>query len=98
MEIPVTIPEWTWIKVASAVTDGIIIREDTTVYYYRVYKKAGATAPTEPTIGTIPAEAVKIFEQSKYAVISNNTAIDVYIMCANTDNDDDESGKVMVNI
>ena len=98
MEKPVTIPEWAWVKVASAVTTGVIIRQDTTVYYYRVYKKAGALPPDSLVVGEIPAEAVKLFEQSKYAVINNNTAIDVYIMCANNDNDADESGKVMVNL
>ena len=98
METPVDIPEWTWQKVASAVTDGVIIRVDTTVYYYRTYKKAGELPPDPLVVGVIPDIAVKIFEQSKYAVISNNTAIDVYIMCANRDDDADETGKVMVNL
>lgn len=98
METPVTIPEWTWQKVASAVTDGVIIRQETTVYYYRTYKKAGELPPDPITVGVIPEIAVKLFEQSKYAVISNSTAIDVYIMCANSDSDANETGKVMVNL
>lgn len=92
------IPEWEWTLVASAVTSGVLNRLSSTVRYYQTYRATGGTAPSNPTVGSLPEEATQIFEQSNQAVISNSVAIDVYILCANSDNDSNESGKVRVDL
>jgi hypothetical protein len=58
----------------------------------------GEAAPPAPTLGTIPEEAVKIFAHSNQVPISSGDYIDVYIMCANSDNDSDDGGKIRVDI
>lgn len=94
----VDINEWVWQKVATAVITGSIHRLTTTVYYYQTYRLTGTAAPAAPTQGTIPEEAVRIFDQSNEEPISASAAIDVYIMCANSDDDADDSGKIRVDV
>ena len=91
-------PEWAWQKVATAVTTGMIHRLVSTVWYYQTFSLTGESAPTTPTQGTIPEEAVKIFEQSNSEPISSSNPIDVYIMCANSDDDADDDGKIRVDV
>lgn len=102
MAVPVifaNINEWTWLKVATAKTTGIIHKLNSQVYYYQTYRPTGDAAPSVPTVGTIPAEAVKMFEDSDSEVISSTEAIDVYIMTANSDSDaTDDVGKVRVDL
>ena len=90
--------EWVWQKVATNVLTGLINRLTTTVYYYQTYRLTGTAAPAVPTQGTIPEEAVRIFDQSSQEEISALAAIDVYIMCANSDDDADDVGKIRVDI
>lgn len=100
MADPVIVPiaEWTWVKVATNVVTGSIHRLNSIVYYYQTYRLTGTAAPTAPTKGTIPTEAVRIFDQSSQIPISSNDLIDVYIMCANHDDDATDAGSVRVDI
>ena len=72
--------EWVWQKVATAVKTGVIHRLSTEVEYYQTYRLTGVAAPTAPTLGTIPEEAVRMFEESGSESISSAEDIDVYIM------------------
>ena len=90
--------EWVWQKVATAVVSGIIHRITTTVYYYQTYRLTGEAAPSAPTQGTIPEEAVRLFTQSKSEEISSSDPIDVYIMVANQDDDANDTGKIRVDV
>ena len=90
--------EWVWQKVATAVKTGAIHRLVSTVYYYQTFRLTGQAAPTAPTAGTIPAEAVKIFDVSDTVPISSQVDIDVYIMVANRDDDVLDTGKVRVDV
>lgn len=100
----VNVPEWAWLKVATNVTTGVLTRLDSTVYYYQTYRDTGGGAPPAPTApaggadGVIPEEAVRIFDQSNQAQISGVAGIDVYIMCANRDEDSSEQGKIRVDL
>lgn len=94
----IPVPEWTWVKVATNVITGSIHRLNSIVYYYQTYRLTGEAAPTAPVKGTIPAEAVRIFDQSNQIAISSVDLIDVYIMCANSDDDSTDAGSVRVDI
>ena len=72
--------EWVWQKVATNVKTGVIHRLSTDVYYYQTFRLTGVAAPTAPTLGTIPTEAVRIFDKSEQAAISSVADIDIYIM------------------
>ncbi len=91
-------PEWAWQKVATAVVTGMIHRLVTTVYYYQTFRLTGEAAPAVPTLGTIPEEAVRLFDQSNSEEISSSNPIDVYIMCANQDDDATDEGKIRVDV
>ena len=91
-------PEWAWQKVATAVTTGLIHRLVSTVWYYQTYRLTGEAAPTAPTQGTIPEEAIRIFEKSISEEILSSEAIDIYIMCQNADDDADDTGKIRIDI
>lgn len=93
-----TIPEWEWVKIAGGVIKGSINRLSSPVYYYQTYRLEDETAPTAPTIGTIPEEAVRMFQDSDQELIESSDPIDVYIMCANADDDSNEVGKIRVNL
>lgn len=94
----VEIPEWTWVKVATNVVSGFIHKLSSEVYYYQTYRLTGEDAPDEPTIGAIPSEAIRIFDDSNQASISSLDSIDVYIMSANSDDDSNESGSIRVDV
>jgi len=97
--LPQTINEWEWVKVATGVTNGIITRLDSAVYYYQTWFPTGDPAPTPPVQGTTNLnDEVKIFEQSNEEPIGSTFLIDVYIMCANSDDDDADSGKIRVDL
>lgn len=96
--VPQTINEWEWVKVATDVTSGTIHSLNSTVYYYQTFRPTGEAAPAIPTVGIIPEEAVRIFELSNQEDISNNYSIDVYIMCANSDDDNTDNGKLRVDL
>ena len=101
MENPnvISLPEWEWTKVATNVVMGSIHRLSTTVYYYQTFRKTGEAAPPAPTIGTLPNEAVMIFQQKSEEPIGLAAAADVYIMTMNNDDDDDDdSGKIRVDV
>ena len=90
--------EWVWQKIATAVTTGIIHRLTTTVYYYQTYRLTGTAAPSVPIQGTIPEEAARIFDLSSNEIIDSSNPIDVYIMCANSDDDANDVGKIRVDV
>ena len=90
--------EWVWQKVATAVKSGAIHKLISTVYYYQTFRLTGQAAPSVPTAGTIPAEAVRMFDLNDTELISAQADIDVYIMVANTDDDILDTGKVRVDV
>lgn len=90
--------EWVWQKVATAVKTGAIHRLVSTVYYYQTFRLTGQAAPSAPTAGTIPEEAIRMFDLSSTVPISSQVDIDIYIMAANTDDDILDTGKVRVDI
>lgn len=93
-----TLNEWEWTKVATNVTTGSMHRIRSTVYYYQTYRLTGEAAPSDPTVGEMPDEAVRIFEESNQISISSTDPIDVYILCANSDDDNSDAGKVRVDL
>ena len=90
--------EWAWQKVATSITTGMIHRLSTDVDYYQTYRLTGESAPSSPTLGTIPEEAVRMFELSGSEQISSSTAIDVYIMVKYDNTLAGRDGKVRVDI
>ncbi len=94
----VNLNEWVWTKIATAVTGGNLNRLSSTVSYYQTYRLTGTAAPTAPTVGTLPEEAVKIFEKSNQEPIESTESIDVYILCKKTDEIIGVYGKLRVDI
>lgn len=92
----VNIPEWKWVNIAEQVKYLKIYRQNTTVYYYKTYRQTTEDPPADPVIGTIPDDAIKIFQESYLECIESSESLDVYIMCANQDDDADETGSVIV--
>ena len=92
----VSLPEWTWVKVAEATKYIRVYRENTTVYYYKTYRQSGDDAPSTPVVGTLPDDAIKIFEESYVECIESSESLDIYIMCSNKDDDSDETGEIIV--
>ena len=90
--------EWVWQKVATSVKTGAIHRLTTDVEYYQTYRLTGEAAPTTPTLGTIPEEAVKMFELSSSEAISSAEDIDVYIMVKYDNTLALRDGKVRVDV
>ena len=90
--------EWVWLKVATSVVSGVIHRLTTAVDYYQTYRLTGVTAPTAPTLGTLPEEAVRMFELSSNEEISSSAAIDVYIMVKYDNTLAGRDGKVRVDV
>ena len=90
--------EWAWQKVATAVKTGAIHRLTTEVEYYQTYRLTGVAAPTAPTLGTLPEEAVKMFELSGSEAISSAENIDVYIMVKYDNTLAGRDGKVRVDV
>jgi len=94
-----TLNEWEWTKVATAVTAGRIYRVNSTMRYYQTHRLTGTSAPTAPTIGIIPDEAVRLFSGVNYFDIYVGASADIYVMCANSDADaDDDVGKIRVDL
>ena len=92
------ISEWVWTKVATNVLTGVLHRLNTIVDYYQTYRLTGTGAPSVPTFGTIPIEAVRIFSDSTSEPISATVGIDVYIMGANRDDDASDDGSIRVDV
>ena len=90
--------EWAWQKVATAVTTGIIHRLTTVVDYYQTYRLTGVAAPTTPTLGTLPEEAVKLFEESSSESINSSESIDVYVMVKYDNTLAGRDGKIRVDV
>ncbi len=90
--------EWVWQKVATAVKTGAIHRLSSEVYYYQTFRLTGQAAPTAPTLGTIPEEAVKMFGDSDQVSISSVANIDVYIMVQYDNTLVLRDGKVRVDV
>ena len=90
--------EWAWQKIATAITTAIIHRLSTDVDYYQTYRMTGEDAPSSPTLGTLPEEAVRIFEDGTQESISSSAAIDVYIMVKYDNTLAGRDGKVRVDV
>jgi len=94
-----TINEWTWVKVATGVVTGKVYRVNPTINYYHTHRLTTTGAPGALTIGTIPDEAVRMFGESTVFDIFAGASADIYVMCANFDDDaDDDVGKVRVDL
>ncbi len=76
----VAISQWVWTKVATNITTGTVHRLNTLVDYYQTYRDTGGSAPSAPTVGTVPTEAVKMFNSKAFEDTEYTTGIDVYIM------------------
>ncbi len=97
----VDIPEWKWIKIATGVTTGLINRINSSVSYYQTYRVSSdniTPIPQDPIVGTMPSEAVKIFELSNQELIASLANIDVYIMCVNPNRPDSAVGVIRVDV
>lgn len=67
-------PADTWVKVADAVTTGVIHRRSVRPNIYKqTIRVAGNPAPTDDS------DAVEAFDETGELAISSDTAIDVYI-------------------
>jgi len=94
----ISLDEWTWVKVATAVTTGNIDRIKTGVDYYQTYRETGEAAPTAITNNRRPEEAIEMFKKvDDNELIDSPTAIDVYVMCKNNSATTGE-GKIRVNL
>lgn len=97
------IPEWSWVQVASSVQLGKVSLIDgesvQRLRYFQTYRDAGNAAPAAVVQGTIPEEAVEMFlDGENQEQISSPLPIDVYVMCANDDTNNSETGKVRVDL
>ena len=90
--------EWVWQKVATSVKSGAIHRLSSEVYYYQTFRLTGQAAPTAPTLGTIPEEAVKMFSDSDEEPITAAADIDIYIMVQYDNTLALRDGKVRVDV
>ncbi len=90
--------EWAWQEVATNVTTGIIHRLTSVVEYYQTYRLTGESAPSAPTLGTLPEEAVRIFEDGNQESILSSAAIDVYLMVKYNDTLAGRDGKIRVDV
>lgn len=90
--------EWIWQKVATSVKTGAIHRLTTEVEYYQTYRLTGEAAPSAPVLGTLPEEAVRMFESSSSEAISSAENIDVYIMVKYDNTLAGRDGKVRVDV
>lgn len=87
--IPIT--EKTWTKVADNITRCTITRVTSNVKYFRTYRLTGEPTPTGDGV-------IRLFEQSKYAVVEYYEAIDVWLWCDNSDSDTNDIGEVEVSV
>ena len=78
--ILVDIPKNAWLKVATAVTSGMIHIKNSTPVYYQTYRDTGGAAPVGLT------EIVRLAEMSGgSAEIASTSPIDVYIYALDYD-------------
>ena len=90
--------EWVWQKVATSVTSGNIYRLTTDVDYYQTYRLTGVAAPSNPTLGTLQDEAVRMFGIDNPEPIGHSEAIDVYILVKYDKTLALRNGKVRVDV
>ena len=94
-----SINEWEWTQVAVGVTAGRIYKIERSLYYYQTHRETLDPPPAAPTIGTVPEEAIRMFGESNTFDIWAPASADIYVMCANIDNDSaDDIGKVRVDL
>jgi hypothetical protein len=97
----INIPEWEWVAIATDTITGNINRLEPKITYYYTYRIAGDPVPPAVIQNTIPEEAVKIFTKSETEILKSTSpdeSLDFYVMCANSDDDDTDFGKIRVNI
>jgi len=96
--VVVDVPPEEWVKVATAVTCGIVNKQAYDFNYYQTYRLTGAGAPNAIIATAIPDEAVPMFPQSDQELIASSEGIDVYVCCFRRDNQTELQGKVRVDI
>ena len=89
--------EWEWVKIASGITVGSVHMVNRMPCYYRTYRVTGEDAPSNPSVGTMPDEAIRIFLDTTEEKIRANQLIDVYLLCVNHDLINKDTGKVVVD-
>jgi len=94
--VRINLPEWTWVKIAEKINDVKIYRLATTVYYYKTYRQHAQSPPSVPIKGEVPDDAIPIFSETYLDEIKSSELLDVYILCANNDNDSNEIGSIIV--
>ena len=95
--LPTDIPEWVWTKICTNIILGNLNQIEKRMRYYRTYRITGEDPPDAPTVGIIPDEAVKIFEDINYETIRTPDYSDVYIMSVNICNGISYTGKIVVD-
>ena len=95
--MPMDIPEWIWTKVCTKIILGNLTQKEKRVHYYRTYRKTGEDAPDIPTVGIIPDEAVRIFEDKNSEEIRTPDYVDVHVMSVNYCNGVSYTGKIVVD-
>lgn len=90
-------PEWEWVKVATNITIASIHLVNRKPWYYRTYRMTGESAPNNPTPGTLPDEAIKIFVNKTEELIRANESIDIYLFCKCNDRKNMQNGKVVID-
>ena len=90
--------EWVWQKVATAVVSGNIYRLTSVVDYYQTFRLTGQAAPSNPSLGTLQAEAVRMFEINNPEPIGHSEPIDIYILVKFDNTLALKDGKVRVDL
>lgn len=93
---PIAIPEKAWLKIDSGQIFGTLYEMDTSFTYYKTYRQVGDTAPDDSIVPGNPLfDGVKIFTESREESFSFGNKVDLYIYCANSDDDAADSGMVI---
>ncbi|MCK5614986.1 hypothetical protein KAR91_74680 [Candidatus Pacearchaeota archaeon] len=95
--LPIDIPEWVWTKVCTNIILGNLNQIEKRVHYYRTYRMTGKAPPDAPTVGILPDDAVKIFENKNSEEIEMPDFVDVHIMSVNYCNGKSYTGKIVVD-
>lgn len=102
--VSVPVPESTWTKVADAKKGGLLsqpLNMGEFAFYYTT-RDAGSAAPVN-IAGTNPNNldsglAKKLFDRDKDEEIVSDIAIDVYVWAVNSDGDNSDTARILVEL
>ena len=92
-----SIAQGVWVKVATAVTCGMLNQIAFGFDYYQTYRDTGGAAPAAIVDTKVPEEAVPMFQQNTQEIIASTVGIDIYVCCWNKDNKIAVPGRVRVD-